>query len=72
MSLTEVSKPCAPAVREAVAAWRATPEAKGGYGQAASILTAKGIRTPQGGRWTRAAVRSVIQRYRAQSREATA
>src|SRR5689334_4190659 len=52
---------------EAVAAWWPTPETKGGYGQAAAILAAKGIRTPQGGRWTRAAARSVIQRYRAQS-----
>ncbi|MFL5284061.1 MAG: recombinase family protein [Rhodopila sp.] len=57
---------------EAVAAWRPTREAKGVYGQAAAILTAKGIRTPQGARWTRAAVRSVIQRYRAQSGEASA
>jgi DNA invertase Pin-like site-specific DNA recombinase len=36
------------------------------YGHAAAVLTARGIRTPRGGKWTRAAVRSLIQRYMAQ------
>jgi DNA invertase Pin-like site-specific DNA recombinase len=35
----------------------------GGYGHAAAVLIAKGIRTPRGGKWTRGAVRSLIQRY---------
>lgn len=34
-----------------------------GYGHAAAVLTARGIRTPRGGKWTRAAVRSLVQRY---------
>lgn len=37
-----------------------------GYGHAAAVLTARGIRTPRGGKWTRAAVRSLVQRYLAQ------
>jgi Recombinase len=34
-----------------------------GYGHAAAVLTERGIRTPRGGKWTRAAVRSLIQRH---------
>jgi len=41
-------------------------QAKGSYGQAAATLTARGIRTPRGGKWSRAAVRSLIQRHMAQ------
>jgi DNA invertase Pin-like site-specific DNA recombinase len=47
----------------ALAAWQ---EPKGGYGHAAAVLTARDIRTPRGGKWTRAAVRSLIQRHLAQ------
>jgi DNA invertase Pin-like site-specific DNA recombinase len=47
----------------ALAVWRETDGAKGGYGHAAAVLAARGIRTPRGGKWTRAAVRSVIQRH---------
>jgi DNA invertase Pin-like site-specific DNA recombinase len=48
----------------ALAAWG---EAEAGsYGQAAAVLTARGIRTPRGGKWTRAAVRSVILRHMGQ------
>ena len=36
------------------------------YGRAAAVLTTRGIRTPLGGKWTRAAVRSLIQRHLAQ------
>lgn len=44
----------------ALAAWQDTAT----YGQAAAALTARGVRTPRGGgQWTRAAVRSVIQRH---------
>jgi hypothetical protein len=50
----------------ALAAWRELPEPHGGYGYAAAVLTARGIRTPRGGKWTRAAVRSLIQRHKAQ------
>ena len=50
----------------ALAAWREPAGAKGGYGHAAAVLTARGIRTPRGGLWTRAAVRSLIQRHLAQ------
>jgi DNA invertase Pin-like site-specific DNA recombinase len=50
----------------ALAAWRETDGAKSGYGHAAAVLAARGIRTPRGGKWTRAAVRSVIQRHLAQ------
>jgi DNA invertase Pin-like site-specific DNA recombinase len=47
----------------ALEAWLATD---GGYGHAAAVLTARGIRTPRGGQWTRAAVRTLIQRHQAQ------
>lgn len=50
----------------ALAAWRQGAEPQGGYGRAAAILTERGIRTPRGGKWTRAAVRSLIQRHTAQ------
>jgi DNA invertase Pin-like site-specific DNA recombinase len=46
----------------ALAAWQET----GSYSQAAAALIARGIRTPQGGQWTRAAVRTLIQRHMAQ------
>lgn len=49
----------------ALAAWQEAGEA-GSYGRAAAALTARGIRTPRGGKWTRAAVRSLIQRHLAQ------
>jgi DNA invertase Pin-like site-specific DNA recombinase len=45
----------------ALAALQATDSAS--YGQVAVVLTARGVRTPRGGKWTRAAVRSLIQRY---------
>lgn len=41
-------------------------QAKGSYGSAAAALAARGIRTPRGGKWSRAAVRSLIQRHMAQ------
>jgi DNA invertase Pin-like site-specific DNA recombinase len=41
-------------------------QTKGSYGQAAATLTARGIRTPRDGKWSRAAVRSLIQRLTAQ------
>ena len=50
----------------ALAAWREATEAGGGYGHAVAVLTARGIRTPRGGKWTRATVRSLIQRHLAQ------
>jgi DNA invertase Pin-like site-specific DNA recombinase len=50
----------------ALAAWQAADSPKGSYGRAAAALTARGIRTPRGGKWTRAAVRSLIQRHMAQ------
>jgi DNA invertase Pin-like site-specific DNA recombinase len=50
----------------ALAAWREVTEPTGGYDHAASVLTNRGIRTPRGGKWTRAAVRSVILRHTAQ------
>lgn len=53
----------------ALEAWRSAGEAKGSYGYAAAVLTERGIRTPCGGRWTRAAVRSLIQRYMAQMQQ---
>jgi DNA invertase Pin-like site-specific DNA recombinase len=46
----------------ALAAWQET----GRYEPAAAMLTARGIRTPRGGQWTRAAVRTLIQRHMAQ------
>jgi DNA invertase Pin-like site-specific DNA recombinase len=45
----------------ALAAWQTAHN----YDHAAAFLTARGIRTPRGGRWTRAAVRSLIQRHAA-------
>jgi len=50
----------------AIAAWQDAGGAKASYGRAAAILKARGIRTPRGGQWTRAAVRSLIQRHTAQ------
>jgi hypothetical protein len=47
----------------ALEAWRAADAPTGSYGHAAVVLTARGIRTPRGGKWTRAAVRSLIRRY---------
>jgi len=44
----------------ALATWRAEGRT---YGRAAAALAARGIRTPRGGKWTRAAVRSLIQRH---------
>jgi DNA invertase Pin-like site-specific DNA recombinase len=49
----------------ALAAWHEIG-ARRSYGRAAAVLTARGIRTPRGGKWTRAAVRSLIQRHLAQ------
>jgi DNA invertase Pin-like site-specific DNA recombinase len=45
----------------ALAAWQAANS----YGQAAAVLTGRGIKTPGGGMWTRAAVRTLIQRHAA-------
>ena len=50
----------------ALAACQEVGAEKGGYGHAAAVLTERGIRTPRGGKWTRAAVRSLIQRHVAQ------
>ena len=50
----------------ALAAWREVTEPQGGYTHAVAVLTARGIRTPRGGQWTRAAVRTLIQRHQAQ------
>jgi len=50
----------------ALEVWQAADSPKSSYGQAAAALTARGIRTPRGGKWTRAAVRSLIQRHMAQ------
>ena len=47
----------------ALAAWQGEA---GGYGYAAAVLAERGIRTPGGGQWTRAAVRSLIRRHLAQ------
>jgi DNA invertase Pin-like site-specific DNA recombinase len=47
----------------AVEASQAAHSSKRSYGQAAAALTARGIRTPRGGRWTRAAVRTLIKRH---------
>ena len=46
----------------ALAAWQGANS----YGHAALVLAERGIRTPRGGKWTRAAVRSLIQRHAAQ------
>jgi DNA invertase Pin-like site-specific DNA recombinase len=45
----------------ALAAWQTANN----YDHAAAFLTERGIRTPCGGKWTRAAVRSLIQRHAA-------
>ena len=50
----------------ALAAWQGAGDVKGSYGRVAAILKERGIRTPRGGQWTRAAVRSLIQRHQAQ------
>jgi DNA invertase Pin-like site-specific DNA recombinase len=50
----------------ALEAWKAAEAPCPSYGQVAAQLTARGIRTPRGGKWTRAAVRSLIQRHAAQ------
>jgi DNA invertase Pin-like site-specific DNA recombinase len=47
----------------ALALWQAAQSSKGRYGQAADALTVRGIRTPCGGKWTRAAARGVVTRY---------
>jgi DNA invertase Pin-like site-specific DNA recombinase len=52
----------------ALAALREGCGAKASYGRAAAALKERGIRTPRGGQWTRAAVRSLIQRHTAQLR----
>ena len=52
--------------RIAMEVWSAADSTRGSYGQAAAALTARGIRTPRGGKWTRAAVRALIQRHMAQ------
>jgi DNA invertase Pin-like site-specific DNA recombinase len=56
----------------ALEAWRPAEGTQGGYGHAAAVLAARGIRTPRGGKWTRSAVRSLIQRHTAQLARATA
>jgi hypothetical protein len=50
----------------ALAALADAPEKKAGYSHAAAALSAGGIRTPRGGQWTRAVVRSLILRHQAQ------
>lgn len=47
----------------AAAAWQDAGAAKGSYGRVAAILTDRGIRTLRGRQWTRAAMRSMIQRH---------
>jgi len=56
----------------ALQAWQGADLIKGSYGRAAAELTALGICTPRGGKWTRAAVRSLIQRHQAQNGEVEA
>ncbi len=51
----------------ALEAWHSEDSPRGSYGQVAAALTARGIRTPRGGKWTRAAVRSLIQRHLVQA-----
>jgi DNA invertase Pin-like site-specific DNA recombinase len=46
----------------ALEAWQTADSSKGSYSQAAAALATRGIRTPRGGKWTRAAVRTLIQR----------
>jgi len=50
----------------ALDAWRQPSGSTASYGEVAGVLTARGIRTPRGGRWTRAAVRRLLQRHTAQ------
>jgi DNA invertase Pin-like site-specific DNA recombinase len=50
----------------ALAAWQEVGGAKVSFGRAAAVLKERGIRTPRGGQWTRAAVRSLIQSHTAQ------
>ena len=50
----------------ALEAWQAADSSKGSYSQAAAALATHAIRTPRGGKWTRAAVRTLIQRLIAQ------
>lgn len=47
--------------RIALAALRATDNPASSH--AATVLTARGIRTPRGSKWTRDAVRSLIQHH---------
>jgi DNA invertase Pin-like site-specific DNA recombinase len=54
----------------ALAAWQDAGRAKGSFGRAAAVLKERGIRTPRDGQWTRAAVRSLLQRHAAQLRAA--
>jgi DNA invertase Pin-like site-specific DNA recombinase len=49
----------------ALAVWQADGRS---YGRASKALAARGIRTPRGGNWTPAAVRSLLQRHTAQLR----
>ena len=44
----------------------ALQEAESTYGRVVAALKERGIRTPRGGQWTRAAVRSLILRHKAQ------
>lgn len=53
----------------AIAAWQESGTSRS-YDQVAAFLASRGIRTPRGGKWTRAAARSLIQRYTAQQRAA--
>lgn len=50
----------------ALAAWNNASESNGSYGRVAAFLKERGIRTPRGGQWTRAAVRSLLLRHTAQ------
>jgi DNA invertase Pin-like site-specific DNA recombinase len=50
----------------ALDAWREPSGRTASYGEVAALLTARGIRTPGGGKWTRAAVRRLVQRHTAQ------
>jgi DNA invertase Pin-like site-specific DNA recombinase len=50
----------------ALTAWQETGDVQCSYGHVAAVLATRGIRTPRGGKWTRAAVRSLIHRHRAQ------
>ncbi len=50
----------------ALAAWREPSGNTASYGQVAALLAARGIRTPGGGRWTRAAISHLLLRHMAQ------